>query len=336
MLPLFPEDNHPITIEQGRIGDCYLLAAVDCLYNSKDGKKRLTNMFTELSNGDIEVRIQHTSQSHYLNPEKVKQKYQYKHKNGYDIIIIPKDRLEIIANDERGVKTNSLAVLILEHLSPYFFTVSRSDSLQAHNNMIRYAGTDADFIAKLMGFEAGYFDSIEQVIKLKTIAPHEPVYLTMDYGKQDRRGLYHGHHALRIDKITQNPKTPGGYEFTLVNPWDNKKTETWSLEEIKKRRSKYACFYKNQEKKAFTLKILSLAENEGSFIFKYPELKESLFSLYRTTNNLDTQFLLNAVALYKRFPSIFDQIPVVSGELSIFHKTTQKDTLLDCLRFSQN
>ncbi len=335
MLPLFPKDDQPITIEQGRVGDCYLLAAIDCLYNSKDGKKRLTNMFTELSNGDIEVRIQYSKQSQYLKPEKVKLKYQYKNNIENDIITIPKDRLELIAKDQRGVKTNSLAVLILEHLSPYFFTVAREDSLLAHNHIIRYEGTDADFIAKLVGFEAGYLEDINQVIKLKTIAPHEPVYLTLDYGQQDRRGVYHSRHALRVDKITPNPQIPGGYEFSLVNPWNTRIIETWSQEDIKKRRPKYACFYKNKEKKAFSLKILSIPEHEAGFIFNHSELKENLFSLFRTRNDVNTQFLLNGVSLYKRFPSIFDKIPsIASRELSIFNSSIQKDALIVCLKSS--
>lgn len=32
--PLFPPNDGPITIHQGRGGDCYLLAAVDCLLST--------------------------------------------------------------------------------------------------------------------------------------------------------------------------------------------------------------------------------------------------------------------------------------------------------------
>ncbi|CDZ77233.1 hypothetical protein BN59_01515 [Legionella massiliensis] len=333
MPPLFPENDQPVFIEQGSIGDCYLLTVFDCLYNSTEGRKRLKNMFTELKNGDVEVRIKRSDQSSFLKPNKINQKnYHYEYRDNQDIITIPKASLETFVKDTRGAKTNSLAVLILEHLSSYYFLDSNADSLQAHNSQWRYAGTAPDFMAKIVGFEAGSLKNIEQVIKLKKAIPDEPVYISMAYGKPDRQGIIHGYHALRIHSITPNLQVPGGYEFTLINPWNNMKMEIWSLEAIKKRNPQFACFYKNKEKKKFTLKLLSLPENEVKFILKHAALKDNLFSLYRATKDLDNQFIRNAVSLYKRFPSIFDKIPLTSGGLSIFHSPTQKDALLACLR----
>lgn len=177
-------------------------------------------------------------------------------------------------------------------------------------------------------------EDINQVIKLKTIAPHEPVYLTLDYGQQDRRGVYHSRHALRVDKITPNPQIPGGYEFSLVNPWNTRIIETWSQEDIKNVDLNMLAFTKIK-KKAFSLKILSIPEHEAGFIFNHAELKENLFSLFRTRNDVNTQFLLNGVSLYKRFPSIFDKIPsIASRELSIFNSSIQKDALIACLKSS--
>ncbi|STX35325.1 hypothetical protein [Legionella cincinnatiensis] len=91
----------------------------------------------------------------------------------------------------------------------------------------------------------------------------------------------------------------------------------------------------SERKKAFSLKILSIAEHEAGFIFNHSELKENLFSLFRTRNDVNTQFLLNGVSLYKRFPSIFDKISsIASRQLSIFNSSIQKDALIACLKSS--
>ncbi|BCA93846.1 hypothetical protein TUM19329_02070 [Legionella antarctica] len=36
MTPLFPNDNEIITLMQGKTGDCYLLAALDCIFHLGD------------------------------------------------------------------------------------------------------------------------------------------------------------------------------------------------------------------------------------------------------------------------------------------------------------
>ena len=66
--PLFPLNNGPISIKQGIFGDCYLLAALDCIVNSSSsGYERIKSLFTEVPGG-VFVRLRHNTLSVNLNP----------------------------------------------------------------------------------------------------------------------------------------------------------------------------------------------------------------------------------------------------------------------------
>lgn len=76
LTPLFPEDDYPIYIEQGKTGDCYLLTFLDCIFNSKDGYAHIKSMFHETVNG-IEVRVKQNEQSKHLRKDSVRRKYKH-------------------------------------------------------------------------------------------------------------------------------------------------------------------------------------------------------------------------------------------------------------------
>ena len=68
MTPLFPKHNGRILMQQGDIGDCYLLTALDCIFTSGDkGYKYIKSMFTEVPGG-VTVRLRHNSESINLKP----------------------------------------------------------------------------------------------------------------------------------------------------------------------------------------------------------------------------------------------------------------------------
>ncbi len=76
--PLFPKDNAPITINQGKTtGNCYLLASISAILNSGTiGQKHIRSLFTETDKG-VSVRIQKSSISRYLQVDKLQGKYEY-------------------------------------------------------------------------------------------------------------------------------------------------------------------------------------------------------------------------------------------------------------------
>ena len=189
---LFPEQNTPIFIKQGNVGDCYLLAALDCIFNSGPaGYDHVKSLFTEAPDG-VYVRLRHNGLSVNLNPAKLAGKYVYsfdKEKNE-DVFFLSKARLDEIDGSIGGADTNSLAVKILEHVSSQYFIPRaqqpissfyppapapapaplrpfllpapataplghrRTTSLIAHELPNRFKGSDSIFVAKLLGLYA--------------------------------------------------------------------------------------------------------------------------------------------------------------------------------------
>lgn len=253
--PLFPVDAQGkpahITIQQGETGDCYLLASLDCLLNAEPGGRDLVaKMFTQNKDGSVTVRIKQNAHSKHLKADVLTQRgYKYrKDANGDDLITVPGHILEKIDNNQQGVKSNSLAVKILERISSYYFVAdwdagAYMASVLAHNVGNKHEGHGTEFVAGLLGIKSRLFvnhNGLHQLIKLKLKDPNKPVYLSIDYGLPDASGVIHGRHALRIEKIIHN----GGSDFTLVlvNPWNNQQREEYSLAEIVKRNPKGCIF----------------------------------------------------------------------------------------------
>ncbi len=125
LTPLFPEENLPITIKQGNTGDCYLLAALDCIFQSKEGYDQIKSLFKEVPGG-VEVRIKAARHLTDSNRENMQGKYAYYYDSvrGEHVFFLSQRRLNEIDNSKDGVDSNSLAVKILERLIPYFFLIN--------------------------------------------------------------------------------------------------------------------------------------------------------------------------------------------------------------------
>ncbi|WP_309598917.1 hypothetical protein [Legionella sainthelensi] len=82
----------------------------------------------------------------------------------------------------------------------------------------------------------------------------------MRYGQVDANGKRHGRHALRIDKIIPNANSTGGYDFVLVNPWDNQKRETYSLKDIQQKKCRFSTFTINPYEHDLKQKLLQFPE----------------------------------------------------------------------------
>ncbi len=213
---LFPKENEPLKIRQGKAGDCYLLVVLDCLYGTEDGRKLIQSMFTQTPEG-IEVRIKASNLSKRLQYEKMEGKYEYRATPTEDIFFLSNDRLQKIDQKSSGVHTNSLAIKILERLISYYYSCDwETNSLIAHNEP--YIGDQLNILRNFFSIEIKQSYDINKMIKLKQRNPDEPIFIGMRYGKFDIYNSHHCQHALRVDKLSSDSN---GQYFTLINPWNN-------------------------------------------------------------------------------------------------------------------
>ena len=254
MTPLFPEKGQYILIQQGQASDCYLLCSLDCILNGgTEHQDLIRSKFTQISEG-VFLRIKRTDQSQNLKLEQMKGKYIYSYdvQTDEDVIFIDNQKLEAIDKDPRSVKSNALAVKILERISSYYYIGSWDNdeqfgSIYAHNIPERHQQSSTIFVGKLLGLETTDTRDINAIVNLKAINPNQPIYISMDYANKDDFGKIHGRHALRIERISPMPN--GDYEVVLVNPWDNTKQEFFTLSEIKTRHYRFAIFDTGPHKK---------------------------------------------------------------------------------------
>ncbi|HIG0326701.1 TPA: hypothetical protein ACX87D_000565 [Legionella pneumophila] len=307
MTSLFPEKNTPLTIKQGPVDDCYLLVALDCIFNSGDeARQLLASKFTQTPLG-LTVRIKRNNQSTRLDSQKMRGKYihVYDRNTDEDVFFIGQQKLKEIDNSKKGVQTNSLAIKVLERISSYYYTgdwdhTGESGSLTAHSIRQRHMESSTRFVGKLLGIHAEDTEEMDEIIKLKLMNPKEAIYISFAYGEPDANGKIHERHALRIDKVVS--KTNGGYDFVLVNPWDNQKQETFSLEELEKRDCRFCTFSLNQQRYEITRILLKNPVEQGQYIFANPELFTLLLQMQKLSLLSDAKNIQACINLHKQMP----------------------------------
>jgi hypothetical protein len=308
---LFPKDTELMTMEQGQTGDCFLLASLDCLLHLPEGRAKFKSMFTATSTG-VTLRIKKSALSSDLQVKKVEARYGYRYSKATreHVFTISNSRLrEIDADDSIGVKTNSLAIKILEHISPYFYikTWSHQDaygSIEAHNvvgNETRMVDITA-FVSQLLGIEGQKITDVNKIIKLKAINPDYPIYISMEWGEAIH-DVVHDRHALRISKITPN-SDGSDYTFEMVNPWDNSKTENYTLTELKLKDPSFIVFSLNKQTSEFNSLLLTLPEDDGKLVFTTTQLSSFLKKLQSVQMIITTEDFKRAISLYKVMPSL--------------------------------
>ncbi|MFO8539402.1 Dot/Icm secretion system substrate [Legionella pneumophila] len=332
MTPLFPTQG-PITIRQGIGGSCYLLSSLDCILNlGKDGEQLIKSLFTQTEDGKVIVRIKrHEALKNNLQKNKMTGKYTHyvDELNNEDVFEISPERLKEIDNQYGGIKSNSLAIKILERLVSYYYAGDWSNtnplaSVIAHDIPDRIAGfTSTAFLGKFFGIEAEDipYSKLDDIIKLKLMNPDEPVYISMSYGKVDGFGKFHGRHALRIDKII--PKGHGDYDFVLINPHDNSKTETYKLDDLNKRNCRFCLFNTSIHRASLTKKLLTLSNDEGRYVFSNSGLQKRLISLEEMNLLTDNKIISSCISLHKQIPYLEKLFLKLSVE--------EKKTLIACI-----
>lgn len=282
MTPLFPKYNGRIYIKQGKVGDCYLLASLDCVFNTDwQGYQFIKSLFTEVPGGVV-VRLRHNANSVYLESPISQSKYQYYYdeKRKQDVFFLNTDCLRDIDESSAGVQTNSLAVKILERLSSYYYAFNRpnhrrTSSLAAHDLSKRFKESSTVFVAKLLGIYAHEISDINEIIKIKNICPELPIYTSMHYRTEQR-------HALRMSDLMPNQQTPEEYKVALINPWNNELTEIWSLSELKKRKARFSIFVLNHSRYQLVRMFMDVRCDElGKTIFANDPFLDMLLKVKR-------------------------------------------------------
>ena len=266
LTSLFPLNDTHITISQGTVGDCYLLSALDCIFTSgPEGYQKIKSLFTQTQD-HVEVRIQRNNTIYknllarkQLNALQGKYVHNYNQFTNEDVFLISNENLKRIDNSTGGVKTNSLAVKILEHLSTYYFDLPQSSqpyqpttgalysapSLLEHNRQDRFMVTSSKFVGNLLNIDT--MDVQENhaitIMVFKDKIPNYPIYIGMEYGIKDQNNKYHGRHAYRLKAIVMNPNDIHRSYFELVDPHNNTSTKFFSYKDIMDRSPRFCLFH---------------------------------------------------------------------------------------------
>ncbi|QMT61054.1 hypothetical protein [Legionella sp. PC997] len=321
MTPLFPNDNEYVHIRQQQVGDCYLLAHLDCYLNEvAGGRSHIKQMFTENSDGSVTVRFPRNHYSKFLVWTDITAKYHYTQDRttGHDVFTIPKEELQRIDRNQigfnkYGVQSNSLAVKIIEHLSSYYFIGSLGTapniSAMAHNFNNRYERTNAaaGFVSHLLGTQA-YPAPVEYIKTMnESISPYTPsTVVDMKYGSPDASGEIHSVHTLRVHRLEVVHEKPGPIVyFHLVNPWDNSKTEVFSEEELRKREARFFVLNLDEPRETLNKTLLQCTKYTRRYIDARVNLLKALLSFQATEGGrrfLTMQCLEACVQLHSQIP----------------------------------
>ena len=336
--PLFPPDNQLVEIRQGRVGNCYLLAGLDCVFNKMHGGRALAKQrFVQYPDGSVRVQIPRNSHSPHLNPAVIGSKYVLDQSNpNFDYWYIPKSEIDRMDGPGNGATSNCLAVKIMERLSSYYYvkppkTAGIGESLIAHNqpgHNERYVGTATDFVANLLGVHVdqlfgslydrrmNFDDKVNKLIRLREMNPNAPIYLELDWGQPDAFGRIHGRHAVRVEKI--EPDGRGSYNVHVVNPWNNTRLETqiFSIKDLKNRDAWFSHYSSSSKHSALTETLLACSSTQiGKHVYANPDLMKTLVTFQDKAPHLanNPQIIELLVNTHRNNPQLF---PVIDKLLS--------------------
>jgi len=286
-------------IQQGRSGDCYLLASLDCILSSGSGGiEKIKSLFTQTADG-VTVRIPYSDISKNLKKDQRIKKYGYQDddSNQQHVFDIRKD---VLVEIDQEIETKTiLAVKVLEKLSCYFYlndVESFDMTLDAHNFSNRHEGTSTAFVGDFLGVTARDESDIERIIRLKTLEPNYPIYMSMD-SKRVR-------HAFRLKTV--NTDEWGQYVFSLVNPHNNTQTpKHFTLEHIQKNKARFCSFIIDVQGQ-FLYLLSGISLDDAIDILRTPDLSTLLFSLMSLKKDFCSEDINHNFLLFKQFPKILE------------------------------
>ncbi|HAU0368140.1 TPA: hypothetical protein JBF73_02885 [Legionella pneumophila] len=313
-MPLFPEDKKDILIKQGGAGDCFLLASIDSLLCHPGGYNKLKSMFTENSDGSVTLRIKTTKQSARLTQDKMGEKYRYFHdpQTDEDVFIIDKKRLDDLEKDNLGVRTNCLAVKLLERISAYYYydiplvPGEPNYSVLAHEHRNVQEDPSTVFVANLFSLYTQDNLSLQQIMQLKKMMPDLPVYLSKKFSNE-----ISGRHAYRVNEFKS---VDGQQEVVLVNPWDNQKKEPHKVEKIKELMPRW-CFYAlDLATYHYSMWISDQHENTIHYLIQNPLVIQILQDGIHQFPHLGKDLLNRYIYLLQYNPQIITYYEALSSE----------------------
>jgi len=248
-------------LQQGQLGNCFLLATLSALLSSPQNEHAVKSLFHRLPDGSLEVRVRHPhdllkSARSAEQREELTKKYQYRFENGESVFTLDPLRQHIINSSELGVLSNSFGVKILERISHYIYEPSqRIDLGSLMPTLLDHLHTNIDFIKdfleRLMDVRVKYeplgkHDQIKDLIPMLNSASDKALFVAMDDGASG--------HVWALKNISFNPRA-NQYEFHLVNPHNTAATELISEADIRKRRGLVGIVTPNDPENALVLAV---------------------------------------------------------------------------------
>ena len=281
MMRLFSEKKIT-TIKQGKAGDCYLLVFLDCLMNtSQEGLEYIKSLFTETEAG-VELRIKRSALSYHLvNKDLTKYNYYFDENTDQDVFTISHEKCREIDSSLDGVRTDSLAVKILERICAYYYfekwqPIHTSLSVHSIRQMFcdernRTPGLSLYFVAQLFSVEARKIEDVRHLIALKKIIPGLAVYLSLN--EKNGRHSY-GVHSIVLDGAS------GLERGLLINPWDNQNLTSCALMTLHARDP--AFYFLKTESEKYELACILLSH--PSVLLDFERILDKTNQLMRTAD----------------------------------------------------
>lgn len=306
--PLFPDNPKDLTIAQGNTGDCYLLAAADAIIKNPCTFNKLKSMFKQTDEG-IEIRLStKLNVQQEASMRKKHYRYHFDEEKKEHVIFVPQVKVNQI-DLTAEVKTNSLAVKLLERITSYFYDAAMPEmadlsdpnaiapSIQAHELEGRHIGkTSSKFIAEVLSMGHRSL-SLEEVNKYAKVLPAPPFYLGLDWGEKDRYGRTDGRHAVRLDSIDN-------IHVRFANPWDNQEIKSMRLDDLETRNPAMNIFYHSPQARLLMSRLVKILNNEE------PTIKNSLF-----LSDEHAEVLIKHPDLYQKLFNIHEKIGISNEEL---------------------
>lgn len=330
---LFAAHQEAMIIQQGRSGDCYLLASLDCILSSGSGGiEKIKSLFTKTTDG-VTVRIPYSDISKNLKKDQCIKKYGY-HDDDTNQQHVFDIREEVLVEIDQEIETKTiLAVKVLEKLSCYFYlndVKSFEMTLDAHNFSNRHEGTSTAFVGDFLGITAKDESDIERIIRLKTLEPNYPIYMSMDSKKV--------RHAFRLKTVDTDEW--GQHVFSLVNPHNNTQTpKRITLAHIQKNKSRFCSFIIDGQGK-FLYLLSGISLDDAIDILRNQDLSTLLTSLMSLKKDFCSEDINHTFLLFKQFPKILELFRLLNLEeqphfLMAMERAAGDKEIFFCLFLSQ-
>ena len=221
-------------IQQGKTGDCYLLAILDGLMNNgPEGLDMIKALFRQSTDEVIVLRIPRSDLSNNLIGKDLSQYHYYVDTlTDEDVFTIDHHKCAEMERNMHGVQTDALAVKILERVCSYYYRnhwQSITTSIAAHSIRKMAIANDAplrsiQFVQKWLALETHPIVNLNHLFLIKQIFPNLPIYMSMDFEPS--------RHSYQFEALISADCNMNNAQLQVWNPWNNQVLETHSFTSI--------------------------------------------------------------------------------------------------------